>query len=131
MCPLQTGEPVHEPWNCRAHNNCWFPGERMVKRKPLESTWQTILDLTFVPAVAHLPEAVLTDRRDVAARHALLCRIHGEFAEMPGLSLTAGQAAKLFGLPPDIASRILGRLTDARVLRQSNGGQFALRVEES
>ncbi|GAC1455803.1 MAG: hypothetical protein PVSMB1_05380 [Gemmatimonadaceae bacterium] len=50
---------------------------------------------------------------------------------MPGLSLTLGQAAKLFGLPPDIASRILERLTDTRVLRRRSDGQFALRVEES
>ena len=103
----------------------------MVKRKPLESGWQSILDNALVPAVARLPAEVPAERRDAAARHALLCRIHGEFEEMPGLSLTPGQAARLFGLSPDIASRILDRLTDARVLRQSRDGQFALRVEES
>jgi len=45
--------------------------------------------------------------------------------------LTPRQAAKLFGLSPEVASRILDRLTDAQVLRQSNDGQFALRVQES
>ena len=103
----------------------------MVKRKPPESNWLAIPDFTLVPAVARLPTAVSVERRDVAARRALLCRIHGEFEEMPGLSLTLGQAAKLFGLPPDTASRILERLTDARVLRRSSEGRFALRVEES
>ena len=103
----------------------------MVKRKPLESSWQAILDLTLVPVVARLPAAVRAERRDVAGRHALLCRIHSEFEEMPGLSLTTGQAARLFGLSPDIAFRILDRLTEAQVLRQSSDGQFALRMEES
>ena len=103
----------------------------MVKRKPLESSWQAILDNTLVPTVARLPVEVPAERRDAAARHALLCRILSEFEEMPGLSLTPVQAARLFGLSPDVASRILERLTDACVLRQSTEGQFALRVEES
>ena len=103
----------------------------MVKAKPLESSWQAVLDITLVPAVARLPAAVRVERRDVAARRALLSRIYSEFEEMPGLSLTVGQAAKLFGLPPDIASRILEQLTDRRVLRRRNDGQFAFRVDES
>ena len=103
----------------------------MVKRQPRESSWQALLDITLVPASAHLPASVRVERRDVAARHALLRRIHNEFQEMPGLSLTSAQAAKLFGLPHDIASRILERFTDAHVLRQSSDGRFALRVEES
>ena len=103
----------------------------MVKAKPLESSWQAVLDITLVPAVVRLPAAVRVERRDVAARRALLSRIHSEFEEMPGLSLTLGQAARLFGLPHDVASRILGGLTDARVLRHSRDGHFALRVEDS
>ena len=103
----------------------------MVKRKSLESSWQAILDLTLVPAVARLPPAVRHERRDAAGRHALMVRIHSEFEEMPGLSLTPRQAAKLFGLSPEVASRILDRLSDAQVLRQSSDGQFGLRVEES
>jgi hypothetical protein len=103
----------------------------MIKRKAIESRWQAILDVTSAPAVAHLPAAVSAERRDVAARHALLCRIHSEFEEMPGLSLTLGQAARLFGLSHGIASRILERLTDARVLSQTGDGQFVLRVDPS
>ena len=105
-------------------------GSAMVKRKPLESRWQASLDITLTPAVARLPASVPVERRDVLARHALVCRIHNEFQEMPGLSLTLGQASKVFGLPPDITSRILERLTEARVLRRRRDGQFALRVEE-
>ena len=66
----------------------------MAKRKAVESRWQAILDITLVPAVARLPPAVAVERRNVLARHALLCRIHSEFEEMPGLSLTSIQAAR-------------------------------------
>ena len=100
-------------------------------QKPLESRWQAILDITLAPAVARLPASVPVERRDLAARHALVYRIHSEFLEMPGLSLTPSQACKIFGLPPDITSRILERLTEARVLRRRSDGQFALRVEEA
>ena len=103
----------------------------MAKGKPLESRWQAILDVPLIPAAARLPAAVSIERRDVSARHALLWRIHSEFEEMPGLALTAAQAAKLFGVSQDIALRVLGRLTDARVLRRTGDGHFALRVEES
>jgi hypothetical protein len=110
--------------------NGWFPGDRMAKAEPLESRWQAILDLKLVPAVVRLPPAVRAERRDMTARQALLRRVHSEFAEMPGLSLTLDQATKLFGLRPDIVSRILVQLTDACVLRQRSDGQFALITEE-
>ena len=102
----------------------------MAKRQPIESRWQALLNITLVPAVARLPAARCPERRNAAARHALLCRIHGEFEEMPGLSLTPRQAARLFGLPPDIVARILERLVEARVLHKRSDGQFA-RDEES
>jgi hypothetical protein len=103
----------------------------MSANKPRESGWLDLLDITLIPAAAHLPAAVRVERRDLERRRALLCRIHGEFVEMRGLSLTLEQAAKLFGLPPAIISRILERLTDERVLRHRSDGQFTLRVEES
>jgi hypothetical protein len=103
----------------------------MTARKIRESSRQALMDITLLPATAHLPAAVRAERRDVAARHAVVCRIYSEFEEMRGLSLTLNQAAKLFGLSPDIAARILHRLTDARVLCQKSDGQFSLRAEES
>jgi hypothetical protein len=99
----------------------------MVNRKRLQSAWQALMDISLVPAVARLPLAVPTERRNVAARHALLARIHGEFEEMPGLSLTLDQAARLFGLHRDIVNRILGALIAGRVLRCRSDGQFILR----
>jgi hypothetical protein len=99
--------------------------------KPHESRWQALLDVTLVPATAHLPAAVRAERRDVDARRALVCRIHGEFSEMRGLALTGEQAAKLFGLAPEIVSRILEQLTEARVLCQKSDGRFAFAIEAS
>jgi hypothetical protein len=100
----------------------------MIKRKQLESSWPSVLDIPLVPAAARLPGAV-PERRNLAARHALLHRIHSEFEEMPGLSLTVSQAGKIFGLHVEIIGRILERLTDARVLRRRNDGQFSLHLD--
>jgi hypothetical protein len=97
----------------------------MVKQKPRESRWQTLLEIPLVPAVARPPAALPAERRNWAARDALLCRIRGEFEEMPGLSVTLDQAARLFGLPRDIALRILERLTEERVLYRRRNEQFA------
>jgi len=102
----------------------------MAKLTPLESRRQALFDIRFVPAAARLPAKVAAERRDVAARHALVRRIRSEFEEMPGLLLTLNQAARLFGLRPDIVSRILARLTDARVLCQRSDGLFARRVKD-
>jgi hypothetical protein len=101
----------------------------MVKRKPLQSRWQALLDIALSPAVAHLPATVPFERRNTERRHALLCRVHSEFQEMPGLSVTPGQAARLFGLTHDVAARILDRLAEARVLCQKRDGQFTLSEE--
>lgn len=98
----------------------------MVNRKPRKSAWQALMDISLVPAVARLPLSVPNERRNVTVRHALVARIHGEFEEMPGLSLTLDQAARLFGLHRDIASRILGALIAGRVLRFRSDGQFVV-----
>ena len=103
----------------------------MSTRKPHDSSWQALLDVTLVPAAAHLPAAVRAERRDVDARRALVCRIYGEFSEMRGLSLTREQAARLFGLAPEIVSRILEQLTEARVLCQKSDARFAFPIEAS
>lgn len=50
------------------------------------------------------------ERRNIAARRILTERIRDEFMEMPGTSLTLPQAARLFGLAPDICARILDDL---------------------
>lgn len=102
----------------------------MAKRKPLETMWRALPEIPLAPDVARPPAGFPAERRDLTARHALLCRIRSEFEEMPGLSVTLDQAARLFGLPRDIASRILERLTEARVLYRRRNEQFARHFEE-
>ena len=101
----------------------------MVKRKALEPRWQAVLDIIRLQLSLTCPHRSLPNVVTWPPG-AHLYRIHSEFQEMPGLSLTLGQASKIFGLPPDIVSRIFERLTEAHVLRQRTDGQFTLRVEE-
>ena len=103
----------------------------MTKPHALESRWPRVLDITLVPAVAHLPATLPVERRNVAVREALVRRIHSEFVEMPGLSLTVAQASKLFGVSLDAGSRILQRLTEERRLRLRNDGRYMLLTEQS
>ena len=56
---------------------------------------------------------------------ARLCtRIHGEFREMPGLTLTLPQAARLFSLDVVRCEQVLGALVDEGHLT-TNGRTFA------
>ena len=66
------------------------------------------------------------DRRNVAARVALLERICKEFDEMPGTALTQAQATRLFGIADEICGRILRRLVREGRLRQTADGRFRL-----
>jgi Crp-like helix-turn-helix domain len=101
----------------------------MAKENALESRWPDILNIPLVPAVARLPERPFPERRNVAARTTLLRRIRSEFEEMPGLSLTLAQAAKLFGLPPEACSRILGQFADDGLLSLTINRRYALRIQ--
>ena len=56
----------------------------------------------------------------------LAVRVLAEFREMPGLRLTTRQAARLFGVAPDIADGVLDELHRASILRRSHDGVFAL-----
>ena len=56
----------------------------------------------------------------------LMRRVRGEFAEMPGLRLTVPQAARLFGIAPDVAHAVLDELRIASVLTCSNRGSYSL-----
>ena len=85
----------------------------------------------LVPAVARLPATPPIERRNVAARQALLRRILAEFEGMPGLSLTLVQATKLFGVSPEAGSGILPRLTEEGLLRLRIDDQYVLRTEQS
>ena len=73
----------------------------------------------------------LEERRAMAPRNgdgvpeamsALAIRVHGEYRETPGLRLTVRQAARLFGLTPDLADAVLHELRHASILACSNDG---------
>jgi hypothetical protein len=46
--------------------------------------------------------------------------------EMPGLRLTVRQAARLFGVPPDVAGAVLDELGRRSILGCSDGGAYSL-----
>ena len=66
------------------------------------------------------------DRRDAASREGLVRRVWREYEEMPGMSLTAEQAARLLGLRHDITARVLEALVLDGVLRRTARGQYIL-----
>ena len=58
----------------------------------------------------------------------VLQRVQGEFAEMPGLCLTAAQAQRLWGVDREMCDRLLEALVDAKFLSQRRDGSF-IRVD--
>jgi len=54
----------------------------------------------------------------------LLLRIEAEYREMPGLSLTASQAERLWGLDSRTCAFVLTTLIERRVLRQTTSGTY-------
>jgi len=65
------------------------------------------------------------DRRNAATRDCIVRRLHAEFSEMPGISLTAAQVAKLENLSPEVCDRILRELVDAKHVRLGDDGRFS------
>ena len=59
-----------------------------------------------------------------ATRDALACRIRNEYLEMPGLSLTLGQAQRLWQLRRADCEDLLDMLVHAGFLRQTSEGHF-------
>ncbi len=54
-------------------------------------------------------------------------RIQGEYREMPGLSLTADQARRLWGLDENACRAILDALVDVQFLRRTAKGSYVRR----
>ena len=57
---------------------------------------------------------------------ALALRVRREYEEMPGLHLTVAQAARLFGVAPDVAHAVLEDLRAASALACSARGTYSL-----
>lgn len=56
-----------------------------------------------------------------------LCRIRGEYWEMPGLKLTPAQAQRLLGLDRESCTRLLADLVSAGFLAATPDGAFVRR----
>jgi Fic family protein len=54
----------------------------------------------------------------------VLQRIRGEYLEMPGLTLTAAQAQRLWGLDRDTCTSLLAALVDAKFLKTTRDGAY-------
>lgn len=54
-------------------------------------------------------------------------RAEADYREMPGLSLTLGQAARLWGLDHATCARVLVALIDRRVLKRTATGAYVRR----
>jgi hypothetical protein len=59
-----------------------------------------------------------------AALHDLLRRIEGEYREMPGLSVTAVQAERLWGLDTTTCSFVLMTLIQRGILKRTPRGTY-------
>lgn len=106
-----------------------FSGGEIIMLKPHDSERRrsVLPDIALAPAVARLPTH--RERRDVSARTALMRRVRGEFEEMPGMSLTLAQAARLFSLPAEPCVRILRQLVDDGLLHQTADGRYRVRTD--
>jgi hypothetical protein len=60
----------------------------------------------------------------IASKDQLLCRIRGEYLEMPGLRLTRAQAQRLWGLDEQACAVLLESLTADGFLAQREDGMY-------
>jgi hypothetical protein len=79
----------------------------MVKEGTMMHTTPAANDSLAAPAI------------DAAVRRAV-----AEFLEMPGLTLTQAQAARLWSCDALVAGAVLDRLTASLFLRRTRGGSF-------
>jgi len=66
--------------------------------------------------------AVTTSEHDDFTR--AVTRARAEFLEMPGLTLTAGQATRLFALDADLCESVLAALVESRFLMRTRTAAF-------
>jgi hypothetical protein len=65
------------------------------------------------------------DRRNAEGRQLLVQRVTAEFHEMPCLRVTAAEAQRLFGLRPDVCTRLVNELIGCGVVRVDADGRYA------
>jgi hypothetical protein len=75
------------------------------------------------PPPATVPDGSLADDVDALERfNGLSRRVRIDYEEMPGLSLTARQAARLWNVSPDVALRVLTSLVAIGYLKKCASG---------
>jgi hypothetical protein len=93
------------------------------------------MQLSAVRITTSPQERPASGSRNATAAHEamspLAVRVHGEYREMPGLRLTVRQAARLFGVAPDVADAVLHELRRASILTRGDDGAFSLIGEAS
>jgi hypothetical protein len=67
------------------------------------------------------------DLRTMPAIRDATLRAQGEYREMPGLSLTLPQAARLWGLDLGTCERVLTNLIERRILKRAWNGTYVRR----
>jgi hypothetical protein len=72
---------------------------------------------------ARTPRITIDHPHDGAA---LRTRIQAEYLEMPGLKLTARQAARLWHLDPVASAQLLDSMVDAGILHRARDGAYLL-----
>ena len=60
-----------------------------------------------------------------------VARVRGEYREMPGLKLTAAQAARFWNLGPEESRRALDTLVEAGILERTRDGHYVLLADPS
>lgn len=101
----------------------------MAKNQKIEDRRPDLSDVKGKPARAQLRPSSSghpVERRDLSSRRALVRRVRSEFLEMPGLTLSITQAARLFSLPSNACARVFGELIDDDLLRATTDGRYAL-----
>ena len=75
------------------------------------------------------PNAESSPESPVHDLDVLRARIEGEYREMPGLSLSLTQAARLWALDCTTAARVLEVLSETNVLARTRDGCYRLPCE--
>ena len=79
------------------------------------------------PVVSTSQFHVKEPRLDAPVAPSIVDRVRGEFTEMPGLSPTLAQAARLFGLQAEECRGVLELLLREEFLRCGPDGQYRIR----
>ena len=71
--------------------------------------------------------ARIDDMRTTPEIREAILRVEGEYREMPGLSLTLPQAARLWGIDRSTCELVLANLIERRILKRALNGTYVRR----